>query len=64
MPKNADQILKIVLPKKPDKLLWGFDKNGNYQPVALGIKVLNCLRSSKRSHSNGVQSRNLIYWRN
>lgn len=41
MPKNADQILKIVLPKRPrpDKLLWGFDKNGNYQPVALGISL-------------------------
>lgn len=47
-PEDADQILKIMLPRSPrqDRHLWAYDKHGNYSvkkgyQVALKLKILS-----------------------
>lgn len=55
---DAEHILKIMLPKspRPDRLIWAYDKHGNYSVtsgylIALTLKFPNWPSTSRKSPS-------------
>lgn len=60
---DADQIIKIPLPRqpKPDKLLWHYDKRGNYSVKSGYQLALKMKFPNKPSYSEDKQTHGIVY---